>query len=198
MLFAGFAIGKWMMKWTYLQAAYFSTTTMLTIGYGDLNFKDDKDGRYCAIFFLPLTVFCTAATLGNVAALLQAHRLDAAAISKTFDGISSSLFDSTDDGIDEDIEVPAISREEFVLTMLRKLGLVSDVTLETLYMQFQLIDTDDSGFITKHDMELRMKIPLAERQKQLGLGGHATTAANVAKSNANTGSNKVVPSSAES
>ena len=143
-------------------------------------------------------MFCTAATLGNVAALLQAHRLDAAAISKTFDGISSSLFDSTDDGIDEDIEVPAISREEFVLTMLRKLGLVSDVTLETLYMQFQLIDTDDSGFITKHDMELRMKIPLAERQKQLGLGGHATTSANVAKSNANTGSNKVVPSSAES
>ena len=59
---------------------------------------------------------------------------------------------SGDDGINDDLDSAAISREEFVLTMLRKLGMVSDVMLETLYTQFMAIDNDNSGFITKDDM----------------------------------------------
>merc|ERR1711998_758964 len=87
--------------WSYLDSAYFSTTTMLTIGYGDYNFVKDWDdnehdnmGQYIAIGYLPLTVFCTAATLGNIATLMQAARLNPKRMAETFHDISEGLFKS--------------------------------------------------------------------------------------------------------
>ena len=69
---AGVALGHYVEEWSFTNSAYFSTISMLTIGYGDLAPTTER-GRKLAIAYLPFAVFATTATLSNIMALNQAR-----------------------------------------------------------------------------------------------------------------------------
>src|SRR5215468_8562982 len=62
---------------SWLDALYFTVTTMTTVGYGDIALKDARDGvKLFGIFFMPASAGLLAATFGILTDYLIKARLE--------------------------------------------------------------------------------------------------------------------------
>ena len=67
--FAALAVGTicfhWLEDWTWIEAFYFSTSTLTTVGYGDLTPTSDTS-RLCAAIYMIIGVTIALASLGVI------------------------------------------------------------------------------------------------------------------------------------
>ncbi|CAD7934827.1 unnamed protein product [Amoebophrya sp. A120] len=142
---------------TFVDALYWSTVSVTTVGYGDVDIKDGKTRMFC-VFFLMIGCGMVAAALTNLASL----KVDVKSKIKEFELKSRKLtpellaqMDTNGDGVDE---------FEFCLGTLVAMEKVTREDLDPIFEKFHELDHDGSGVLTKEDLLLAGEDPNAPRK----------------------------------
>mmetsp|Transcript_11293 Transcript_11293/g.27802 ORF Transcript_11293/g.27802 Transcript_11293/m.27802 type:complete len:376 (-) Transcript_11293:52-1179(-) len=143
---------------SFLDALYFTTVTISTVGYGDnnaSNMKDDRDSKIFSIFFVAISVFSFGAMIttsinlwaGYVRRKKMSEMIDEKITCEDFNRfleIGDANYDSR------------IDMAEFAFICLDELGLLSPTadmaTLLAIQHEFRQADKSKSGFIDRHDV----------------------------------------------
>mmetsp|Transcript_21321 Transcript_21321/g.66882 ORF Transcript_21321/g.66882 Transcript_21321/m.66882 type:complete len:410 (-) Transcript_21321:236-1465(-) len=133
-------------QWTVLDAVWYSYCTLTTIGYGELQYRNDENNRIFLLVFMPCSVILGAAAISNVASIWKEIREENKVV-HMLDNMDYNMLcemDRNGDGVD---------RNEFVLAMIKALNLVDHAKLERLEKQFDDADVDGSGKLDAEDLE---------------------------------------------
>jgi hypothetical protein len=153
----GAAFIKWNEKLTVVDAFYWSTQTVTTIGYGDIALKHESSRVFCCVF-IPVAV----ATVSGVIAELANVRLDQQQDDRRQKLLSLELTDSLAAEIDDHVDEGVISEAAFVRYMLVQEGLVSkrdyDRYLNHFRNDFELDNAGKLFYKSTFEVGLRVKI----------------------------------------
>mmetsp|Transcript_22560 Transcript_22560/g.48845 ORF Transcript_22560/g.48845 Transcript_22560/m.48845 type:complete len:678 (-) Transcript_22560:147-2180(-) len=153
-------------EWDLCNAFYFFVATTATIGYGDIVPQTDAM-KIFAVFFIPLAVGAVGHTLGTVANFIIERRREIyqkKVWSQELKVGDLELMDWDGDGI-----VTKLDYVEFMLLTLKKVD--SDL-LDELHEQFAQLDTNRSGSLTKHDLQVLAKKRLRQVRHKLKLSSY--------------------------
>lgn len=149
-LMAGGTVMGWIEGWSWLDSIYYSFITAGTLGYGDFS-PVTRAGRLWGIIFIPLSVAAAGEVLGTVASALMERR-QAQFYERVMErelNVQRLLeMDTDQDG--------KVTREEYILFMLREMELVTEQQLEELRTQFDRLDVDGGGYLDKNDLKLKL------------------------------------------
>jgi len=131
--------------WSYADAFYFSVVTMSTVGYGDMNPKPKH--RFAASIYVLL---CTAVFAFSISQLLatfvsRARAESAREFMRT--ALTIEKLNTMDVNGDQ-----SVSKAEFRIFMLTRLGFVDQATMNEIDASFDLIDADGSGTLDVDDL----------------------------------------------
>ena len=149
-----------------MDACYFFVSTSATIGYGDV-VPQSTSMKVFAIFFIPLAVGAVGHTLGTVANFIVERRR--AVYQKRVWSQELKVGDLQIMDWDRDGEVSKLDYVEFMLLTLKKVDL--DL-LNELHQQFDQLDTNRSGCLTKQDLERLAKKRLKRVRHKLKLSSY--------------------------
>ena len=132
---------------TFGQGFYFACSTATTVGYGDVS-PSTLSGKIIALFLLPAGTVLTAKTLGDMSGLLfriQSMKMESKVMKQFGSGIHFQDFADLKKQIGSDPQNPRITKNEFLLAMIMRLGRlrVSDKAL--IMGIYNDLDTDRSG-----------------------------------------------------
>lgn len=153
----------------FIDAFYFSVTTLTTVGYGDLS--PQKPGtRLFAVFYLIIGTMVIAKALGDIAAIpMEQHqmKLEKMVLEQYGNELSlEELKELAEGGDNPDF----CTRAEFVLGMLVKLRRVAEEDIMVCVQQFEVLDADGSGHLSAADVEKRRSKPPAPAVFQVADG----------------------------
>eukprot|EP00892_Ulva_mutabilis_P004634 jgi/Ulvmu1/2542/UM139_0010.1 len=172
------AAGAVLLRWSsyengeplpWLDCAYWSVTTISTVGYGDI-VPHPRWRPVFAVFFL-LSVVLFAYILGESLALVadigkyrQLHRFFAK-------GLTQEMLDIMDcyegDG--------RVQREEFLMFVLQHLGVVDGDDMERILAMFNSLDTSGDGVLDIQDVKRAVSTRLSGTSCDLGLPTDVTS-----------------------
>jgi len=131
---------------TWVDAFYLSTITVTTVGFGDI-YPTTKGGRIFAIFWVPLGTIVVGQSIGSfVDAYLESKQEEfrKRMLDQKISG--KDLFEADTDGEGQ------ISEAEFVVFKLKRMGLITDETIEPIQKEFARLDADGSGYLTREEV----------------------------------------------
>eukprot|EP00814_Leptocylindrus_danicus_P010967 CAMPEP_0116018690 /NCGR_PEP_ID=MMETSP0321-20121206/8795_1 /TAXON_ID=163516 /ORGANISM="Leptocylindrus danicus var. danicus, Strain B650" /LENGTH=433 /DNA_ID=CAMNT_0003489125 /DNA_START=46 /DNA_END=1347 /DNA_ORIENTATION=- len=150
-------------NWTFIDTLYYTICTITTVGYGDLS-PDDAYSRMFAVFFVPMSAFALASVLSKFAAFSAERKIMKTQESIIYRGLRMSDLDMMDkDGDGE------VSKLEFFEFMLLSMDKVDRSFLDRLHSQFESLDQDGNGTLSKSD--LVAKVQASEQSRQDAQGG---------------------------
>mmetsp|Transcript_39265 Transcript_39265/g.76662 ORF Transcript_39265/g.76662 Transcript_39265/m.76662 type:complete len:399 (+) Transcript_39265:256-1452(+) len=133
--------------WNLLDTVYWMVVTATTIGYGDESPKHHVS-RWLCLLYIPAAVAMTAELFSKIAwhvierNMHEGKQLDLLARLVNLEGFDQ--MDTDNDG--------QLSEFEYVSFMLTQMGYVEDTVLATLRAQFNQMDIDRGGSITKEEL----------------------------------------------
>ena len=130
--------------WTFVDAFYYSITTLTTIGYGDVT-PHSKPGKIIAAILIPFAIIALTSALGKIHDISQSRKMGADKTLRERIDELHEVIDADDDGI--------VSMEEYILFNLKKMGKVDDDTIALLREQFNALDADGSGALDAGDID---------------------------------------------
>lgn len=138
--------------WPWSDSIYYSIITASTVGFGDLSPQTQK-ARALAVLFVPLAVASMGQVLGGtVSYFLEKRRekYNRAMYEKSLSASDLEDMDADQSG--------GVSRNEYVEFMLIKMNLVDKEILDDLHGQFDRLDLDKNGSLSKRDLILMTKL----------------------------------------
>lgn len=141
-------------------AVYFTIITATTVGYGEKAPKTEH-GRLISIFFIPIAVGCMGHWLSLVASSIIDRRQSGFREQMAKKELTMDDLDVMDE--DGDGEVTQLEYLEFMLVAMNK---VEPATLQSLRLQFQRLDRDGSGALSKDDLVETAKTKLEPQQRK--------------------------------
>ena len=155
--------------WTLLDSAYWSVSTLTTVGYGDINIEYDST-RIFGIFFILFTTVIYATACGTVLEIYregldETLNVDVEATAEKWKnddkrgrgaGGNSGVGRFSDAWVDRVLmeqNTAAVERSNFVLLVLEEKGLIDRTRdVKPLLAHFDSVDRMRLGFITKQDL----------------------------------------------
>jgi len=147
---------------TAIQAFYWSSVTVTTVGYGDVSPVTDG-GKWFSIFYLLIGTVLMAKALGDIAALpldMRRKKMEAAVLSQYGGDLDpEELTEIASDpalselGLDREQE-GSCSRIEFVMSMLLKLEKIDKNDVQRCVKVFNGLDADGSGTLDADDVAM--------------------------------------------
>mmetsp|Transcript_11160 Transcript_11160/g.26982 ORF Transcript_11160/g.26982 Transcript_11160/m.26982 type:complete len:373 (-) Transcript_11160:722-1840(-) len=147
-LLLGAAFFSAMENWSFLQALYFSTVTLSSVGYGDLVPSHPLTKSVCMLYAV-IGVIMTSNVIGQVTSEIVGRKQ--AADRKMF--YRKALTLERIIAIDLD-NSGSVSELEFLLYMLEKTKLVSREDLENIQGTFRFFDKNGDGVLSIADLKL--------------------------------------------
>jgi len=141
-------------------AVYFTIITATTVGYGEKAPKTEH-GRLIAIVFIPIAVGCMGHWLSLVASYIIDRRQSGFRKHMANKELTLDDLDVMDE--DGDGEVTQLEYFEFMLVAMNK---VEPATLQSLRQQFQHLDRDGNGALSKDDLVETAKTKLGNRRRK--------------------------------
>jgi len=150
---------------TGLEAFYLSVITLTTVGFGD-KVPKTSGGKVFATIWMLLGVAAFANMVGRFSAVflsrgVRLDKLDEYALRRI---LEDPLF-LTNHNLrkdEADISHHAVSRSDFILFMLKDLGVVDAELVEKLGKDFDKLDTDHNGVLNAADIP---RVQVRSRQK---------------------------------
>ena len=156
----GLALGR-IEGWSRLDSVYFGMITASTIGFGGELAPSTQKARLLAVLFIPLAVAAGGEVLGTIAsAFLQRRRTELFENMMTKDFTMDHIKAMDNDGDGE------VSRLDYMEFMLVEMQLVEKGVLEELNQQFDRLDLNTSGSLTKEDLILMAKLRRRRQEQQ--------------------------------
>lgn len=152
--------------WHYVDAFYFFVSTSCTIGYGDV-VPQSTPMKFFAIIFIPLAVGAVGHTLGAVTNFIVERRRSVYQRQVWSQELKVGDLHIMD--WDRDGEVSKLDYVEFMLLTLKK---VDANLINELHQQFDQLDTNRSGSLTKVDLERLAKKRLKRVRHKLKLSSY--------------------------
>ncbi|KAJ8906126.1 hypothetical protein NDN08_002624 [Rhodosorus marinus] len=138
-------------KLDLIDAMYFIWVTCTTVGFGDLTPTKSPSRGFAAVFILLSTLSlanflntCVEVQLSRRSREARAKALQAKLDEKTFASI-----DANNDG--------KLSKDEYLVAMLRKLDLVKEDDLTAILDRFDELDASNDGFISEEEADICYK-----------------------------------------
>lgn len=131
--------------WSFAEALYFAVVTMSTVGYGDMG--PVREHRFAASIYILLSTAVFAFSISSLLASFVTRARRDSAREFMRGALTSDKLQMMD--IDGDGEV---SKDEFRVFMLTRLGFVEQETLDEIDAAFDLVDADRSGTLDKDDL----------------------------------------------
>ena len=141
---------------TFFQGFYFACATCTTVGYGDLSPSEDLT-KVLALFLLPVGSVLTAKMLGDMSGVLfrvQSMKMERAVMKQFGSGIKFQDFADLKMQIGSDGANPTITKNEFLLAMIMRLGRLREDDKALIEMVYHELDADQSGFLDISDCTL--------------------------------------------
>lgn len=143
--------------YSFLDAVYFASVTVTTVGYGDFSWNSSDGAKIFGVFYLITGTVVIAKALSDIASIpLERRRrqLEKMVLAQYGEGLSleelREITESSGNGF--------CTKSEFVLLMLRKLDKVKASDVAAAVRQFDKLDVDGSGILTQEDVVSQMKI----------------------------------------
>ena len=152
--------------WHYVDAFYFFVSTSCAIGYGDV-VPQSTPMKFFAIIFIPLAVGAVGHTLGAVTNFIVERRRSVYQRQVWSQELKVGDLHIMD--WDRDGEVSKLDYVEFMLLTLKK---VDANLINELHQQFDQLDTNRSGSLTKQDLERLAKKRLKRVRHKLKLSSY--------------------------
>mmetsp|Transcript_70537 Transcript_70537/g.206432 ORF Transcript_70537/g.206432 Transcript_70537/m.206432 type:complete len:382 (+) Transcript_70537:143-1288(+) len=134
-----------------IEAIYMSIITLTTVGFGDMTPRT-RGGRIFAIFWMLFGVASFANMVGKFAACSMAQdrirKLDA----DTLLDIQADDFYRKNHPPSADGRPPKVTRADFVMFMMKQMGILDESIVETLSQNFDDLDRDGSGYLDTADI----------------------------------------------
>eukprot|EP00555_Chaetoceros_dichaeta_P013369 CAMPEP_0198251428 /NCGR_PEP_ID=MMETSP1447-20131203/2263_1 /TAXON_ID=420782 /ORGANISM="Chaetoceros dichaeta, Strain CCMP1751" /LENGTH=366 /DNA_ID=CAMNT_0043936447 /DNA_START=167 /DNA_END=1267 /DNA_ORIENTATION=+ len=132
--------------WTFLTSVYFSFITATSIGYGDVA-PTTQNMRLVAVFYLPLSVGCTAYIFAKVSGIYIDRKAAKAKEEFVSRGISRKEFDE----IDED-KNGHFTFDEYAIFMLQAMEITDRNEVKLLRNEFDKKDKNDDGKVERKEL----------------------------------------------
>jgi len=129
-----------------IELSYFWIATVTTIGYGDISPKCEKT-RAASIVIIPLSAYAMASFVGKYIEFCVERN----AIKKQHNILERGIRESDLNHMDKDGN-GIVSRLEFLEFMLLTMDKVDEDDLEQIHSQFDIMDRDNSGELTRDDI----------------------------------------------
>lgn len=133
-------------RWIFLDALWYSYSTLTTLGYNDLAYQHKQKHRTLLIIFIPCSVIIGTAAISNVARIHRDIR-EEHKMSQMLDGLNTETIEAMDQNGD------GVDKNEFVLFCIKATNLVDIDKIRRFEMLFDDADIDGSGKIDKADLE---------------------------------------------
>jgi hypothetical protein len=137
----------------YHTGLYFACATVTTVGFGDISPSEDST-KILALFFLPLGTMIVAKALNDIAGILEGIKqsnIESIVMSQFGDGLDYSDFADLKKQVGSDEHVPILTKQEFLLAMLIRLGRLKDSDTKIIYEIYAQLDADGGGSIGLED-----------------------------------------------
>ena len=131
--------------WSWIDQLYYAVITYMTIGYGDVT-AHTKHGKAVSAFLVTFGLLAFTMLLAQLNDMQQSKRL----------GAEKSLLERIEE-LEEVIEQDddgTVTKDEYVIFNLKKMGKVDDDTLGLLREQFTALDADGSGALDVEDIAM--------------------------------------------
>ena len=159
-IFVGAFIIAYLEGWPWYDAFYYTVITATTVGLGDLSPRS-KWSEACAIAFIPLAVAAMAHILDECTTFVMRRRREKR--SKKLETIKMTEEDiHALDGNVTGIKNGEVGILEYVEFMLKAMDKADDHLFKELHKQFDKLDANTDGVLTKKDIERRVEIHLQE------------------------------------
>lgn len=133
-------------RWIFLDALWYSYSTLTTLGYNDLAYQHKQKHRTLLIVFIPCSVIIGTAAISNVARIRRDIR-EEHKMRQMLDGLNAETIEAMDQNGD------GVDKNEFVLFCIKATNLVDIDKIRRFEMLFDDADIDGSGKIDKADLE---------------------------------------------
>uniref|UniRef100_A0A0C9RZF8 TSA: Wollemia nobilis Ref_Wollemi_Transcript_124_1609 transcribed RNA sequence n=1 Tax=Wollemia nobilis TaxID=56998 RepID=A0A0C9RZF8_9CONI len=137
----------------FLDSFYCVCSTITTLGYGDQSFSTEG-GRIFAIVWILVSTICLAQFYLYVAEARTEDRQQALVnwvLTRRTTATDLEAADLDSDGV--------VSASEFVIYKLKEMGKIEDEDVAPLMKEFEDLDVDHSGTLTKTDLNLAQQAP---------------------------------------
>lgn len=156
----GLSLGR-IEKWSIVDSMYYAIITAGTVGFGDISPVSQK-ARLWAVLFIPLAVAAGGEILSTIAAAYLEHRRNLVfekLVNRDFTMEHIKEMDNDGDGV--------VSQLDYTEFMLVEMQLVEKSVLDELREQFERLDMDMSGTLSKEDLVLMAKLRRSRQTVEL-------------------------------
>ncbi|KAJ1447644.1 hypothetical protein M885DRAFT_416829, partial [Pelagophyceae sp. CCMP2097] len=143
-------------QWTWFDAIWWSFATITTIGYGDINYGCTAKVQGFLVFFILVSVVAVATAIENLIRCFAKHekQLREQKLLERFDVALIQELDANGDGAGRAPRGNYTLGPFYLVGMLTQLGYVDSAVIERFTAQFNALDADGSGKLTKEDLDL--------------------------------------------
>jgi potassium channel subfamily K len=132
---------------SFIDGIYLSTVTVGTIGYGDI-YPKTENSRIFTIFYCLIGSILCAKMFGRFSKVIINYSNE-----KDFEIIMTTELSKEELDVMDSSNDHIISKEEFILYKLKKLGFVDDELILAIVTQFNKLDIDNSNSLTVDDIK---------------------------------------------
>ena len=132
---------------------YFACATVTTVGFGDVS-PSKPLTKWLSLAFLPLGTMIVAKALNDISGILDGIKqanIENVVIKQFGDGLDYSDFADLKNQVGSDAAVGEITKQEFLLAMLMRLGRLKDNDTKIIYQIYDHLDADGGGSIGIED-----------------------------------------------
>ena len=132
---------------------YFACATVTTVGFGDVS-PSKPLSKWLSLAFLPLGTMIVAKALNDISGVLEGIKqanIENVVIKQFGDGLDYSDFADLKNQVGSDAAVGEITKQEFLLAMLMRLGRLKDNDTNVINQIYDQLDADGGGSIGIED-----------------------------------------------